>query len=133
MDILGVYERCSGQQINKNKMTIFFSKSTTEASRNQIKDALGIVEINQYEKYLGLPSFVGRKKKQCFDFIKEKVWKKLQGWEEKLLSQAVREFFIKAELQAISTYSMNYFKLPLGLCNDLESLIRKFWWGQRGG
>ena len=38
MDMLGVYERCSGQQINKNKMTIFFSKSTWEASRNQIKD-----------------------------------------------------------------------------------------------
>ena len=91
------------------------------------------MEIKQYEKYMGLPSFVGRKKKASFDYIKEKVWKKLQGWEEKLLSQAVREFFIKAELQAISTYSMNYFKLPLGLCNDLESLIRKFWWGQRGG
>ena len=63
MDILGVYEWCLGQQTNKNKTTIVFSKSTTEASRNQIKDALGIVEINQYEKYLGLPSFVGRKKK----------------------------------------------------------------------
>ena len=61
MDILGVYERCSGQQINKNKPTIFFSKSISKASRNQIKDALGIVEIKQYEKYLGLPSFVGRK------------------------------------------------------------------------
>ena len=49
------------------------------------------------------------------------------------MSQAVREVLIKAVLQAIFTYSMNYFKLPLGLCNDLESLIRKFWWGQRGG
>ena len=27
---------------------------------------------------------------------------------------------------------MSCFKLPIGLCNDLESLIRKFWWGQRG-
>ena len=133
MDILGVYERCSGQQINKNKMTIFFSKSTTEACRNQIKDAFGIVEIKQYEKYLGLQSFVGRKKKQCFDFIEEKVWKKLQGCEEKILSQVGREVLIKAVLQATLTYSMNCFKLPLGLCNDPESLIRRFWWGQKGG
>ena len=26
---------------------------------------------------------------------------------------------------------MNYFKLPLGLCNDVESLIHKFWRGQK--
>lgn len=27
---------------------------------------------------------------------------------------------------------MECFKLPLGFCNDIESLIRNFWWGQRG-
>ena len=86
MDILGAYEKCSGQQINKNKTTIFFSKSTSEDRGNEIKDAMGIMEIKQYEKYMGLPSFVGRKKKASFDYIKEKVWKKLKGWEEKLLS-----------------------------------------------
>ena len=86
MDNLGAYEKCSGQQIKKNKTTIFFGKSTSEDRRNEIKDALGIMEIKQYEKYMGLPSFVGRKKKASLDYIKEKVWKKLQGWEEKLLS-----------------------------------------------
>ena len=27
---------------------------------------------------------------------------------------------------------MNCFKLPIGLCEELEGLIRRFWWGQRG-
>ena len=27
---------------------------------------------------------------------------------------------------------MGCFKLPLGLCNEIEALIKKFWWGQRG-
>jgi len=27
---------------------------------------------------------------------------------------------------------MNCFKLPRGLCKDIESLIRKFWWGYKG-
>ena len=49
-----------------------------------------------------------------------------------MLSQAGREILIKAVVQAISTYTMSCFKLPLGLWNELESLIRKFWWGQRG-
>ena len=71
LDILDVYGKCSGQQINRSKTTIFFSKSTKVESRNQIKLALGVPEIIQYEKYLGLPSLVGRNKKASFNYIKE--------------------------------------------------------------
>ena len=81
--------------MNKNKTVIFFSKSTMEATKQEIMTALGIHEIVHFEQYLGLPSLVGRKKKEGFNFIKEKVWKKLQGWEGKLLSQTGREVLIK--------------------------------------
>ena len=27
---------------------------------------------------------------------------------------------------------MGCFKLPIGLCNEIEAMARKFWWGQRG-
>ena len=36
---------------------------------------------------------------------------------------------IKVVVQSIPTYSMSVFKLPVGLCKDLEAMIRKFWWG----
>ena len=91
-----------------------------------------MTEIRHYEKYLGLPSLVGRNKKSSFNYIKEHVWRKLQGWGENLLSQARREVLIKAVVQAIPTYTMNCFKLPIGLCKELKGLIRRFWWGQRG-
>ena len=74
----------------------------------------------------------GRRKKTSFDYIKERTWRKLQGWKEKLLSQVGRYILIKAVVQAIPAYTMGCFKLPLGLCNDIEKLICKFWWGQRG-
>ena len=65
-------------------------------------------------------------------FIKKRVWNKLQGWKEKLLSQAGREVLLKVVVQAISTFVMSCFKLPFGLLKDIEMMIRKFWWGQRG-
>ena len=132
MEILATYERASRQQINTDKTTLFFSKSTSQEVQDAIKDALGVPVVQQYEKYLGLPSFIGRKKKESFDNIKQQVWKKLQGWEGKLLSQAGREILIKAVAQALPTYTMSCFKLPSGLCHDIEALIRRFFWGQRG-
>ena len=53
--------------------------------------ALNVPTIKHYEKYLELPSFVGRNKKVCFTQIKERIWARLQGWKEKLLSQVSRE------------------------------------------
>ena len=37
---------------------------------------------------------------------------------------------LKAVVQAIPTFTMGCFKLPLDICRDIKMLIRKFWWGQ---
>ena len=52
-------------------------------------------------------------KKASFNYINERVWRKLQGWEGKLFSQAGREVLIKAVIQVIQTFAMGYFKLPM--------------------
>ena len=123
------YEAVSGKKINRENTSLFFSKSTEEETRQEIKGVLGVQEIKFYEKYLGLPSLVGRGKKASFSYIKERVWRKLQGWEGKLLSQAGREVLIKAIVQAIPTYTMRCFKIPLGLCHDIEAMVKKIFWG----
>ena len=38
----------------------------------------------------------------------------------------------KSIIQAIPTYSMGCFKFPIGLCHEIEALIKKIWWDQRG-
>ena len=60
------------------------------------------------------------------------MWRTLQGWEGKLLSQAGREVLLKAVIQAIPTYTMGCFKIPIGLCNEIEMLMKRFWWAQQG-
>ena len=87
-NLLNVYEKASGQQLNQNKTGLFFSKSTPPNILNQIKEFLGVQEVKNHEKYLSLPSLVGKHKKASLMFIKEKILAKLQGWKEQLLSQA---------------------------------------------
>ena len=130
--LLGLYEEASGQKINAEKTSLFFSKNVLDDTKESIKNLLGVAEIKEYEKYLGLPAVVGRNKRASLNYIKDRVWGKLQGWKEKLLSQAGKEVLLKAVAQAIPTFAMSCFRLPVGLCQDIEMLIRKFWWGQRG-
>ena len=85
-ELLAYYEVASGQVINKEKTTLFFSRNTDEATQEALKVALNVPAIRHYEKYLGLPSFVGRNKMTCFTQIKERIWDHMQGWKEKLLS-----------------------------------------------
>ena len=55
---------------------------------------------------------------------------KITRWEGKLLSQVGREVLIKSIIQAIPTFAMGYFKLPIGLCHEIEAMLKKIWWGQ---
>ena len=100
-ELLAVYEAVSGQMINKEKTALFFSKNTDAQAQEAIKVALNVSAIQHYEKYMGLPSFVGRNKKACFMQIKERIWARMQGWKEKLLSQASKEMMIKVLVQSI--------------------------------
>ena len=60
------------------------------------------------------------------------MWKKLQGWKGMLLSRAGKEILIKAVTQSIPTYTMSVFQIPMKLCDELDALCAKFWWGQVG-
>ena len=60
-----MYEEASGQKINKSKTSLFFSKSIPEDVNHGIKVTLGVPEVMQYEKYLGLPLLWAKGKKKA--------------------------------------------------------------------
>ena len=131
-----LFSTCTSRLLVKTliggKQTFFSNTNTSHKTREGISNFLGVLVIQRYEQYLRLPSLVGRAKNKSFSLIKERIWKKLKGWKEKLLSQARGEILIKAVIQAIPTFTMSCFKLPKGLINEIEYLIRKFWWGYKG-
>ena len=126
-----VYERTTGKQVNRQKTSLFFQPNTLAEIQEELKQRFGVDIIRQHEKYLGLPSLVGRNKCNIFQQLTERVANKLSGWKEKFLSMAGREVLIKAVVQAIPTHTMSCFLLPKSLCDELNSMVSRFWWGQK--
>ena len=81
---------------------------------------------------MGLPALIGKLKKSAFYELKGKIWDRLNGWKEKFLSQAGKEVLLKVVIQAIPTYTMSVFQIPKTLCQDINSMMAKFWWGHKG-
>jgi hypothetical protein len=59
------------------------------------------------------------------------VWKRIQGWKEKLLSKAGKEILVKVIARAIPTYAMSCFDLTKSLCDDITSMIYRYWWSSQ--
>ena len=131
LKVLDDYERESGQKLNREKTSLFFSKNTDKEIQEEIKNSFGTQIIHKHEQYLGLPTLVGRGKKKAFNWIKDQVGRKITGWKGELLSNAGKEVLIKAVAQATTTYTMSCFKLPDFLCRELNSMVSQFWWGQK--
>ncbi|XP_074301324.1 uncharacterized protein LOC141632703 [Silene latifolia] len=127
--ILRRYEEASGQSVNLEKTMVSFSRSVKEGSRNNIAGCLGVEIVEEQERYLGLPTVVGRSKKPISNIIRDKLNKRLQGWRGKTLSRAGREVLIKAVANSLPTYVMSIFKLPANFCDELRSIVSRFWWG----
>ncbi|XP_010666797.1 uncharacterized protein LOC104883918 [Beta vulgaris subsp. vulgaris] len=127
--IISKYERASSQKVNLSKTEVVFSRNVGADRRQEIIDILGVREVARHEKYLGLPTIIGRSKKAVFACLKERIWKKLQGCKEKLLSKPGKEIMIKVVAQAIPSYMMSIFKIPDGLIDEIHALFARFWWG----
>lgn len=71
---------------------------------------------------------VGRKRKGFFNEIKPRVMSKISSWQHKFFSSGGKEVLIKAVAQVVPSYAMSVFKLPLGICDDIQKVISRFWW-----
>ena len=96
MSILNRYEAASGQCINRTKSAITFSSKTLPATKDNVKNAVGITNEGGIGKYLGLPEHFGRKKRDIFSMIVDRIRQRAHSWSSKLLSGAGKLVLLKS-------------------------------------
>ena len=77
VSILNKYKEALGLKINTDKSSVFFSPNTPQDLKESILDILGPKQDSRHNKYLGLPSIIGKSKTQVFAEVKDRVAKKL--------------------------------------------------------
>lgn len=96
--ILALYEEASGQRINTNKSSISFAAKTPASIKNDAKQTLGILKEGGVGKYMGLPEHFGRRKRDLFSSIVDKIKIKTASWSTKCISSAGKMTMLKAVL-----------------------------------
>jgi hypothetical protein len=103
------------------------------ATLQEVRRVIGVEKSGFEEKYLGLPLPAGRLKGGHFQSIEERYVKRMSNWRDRCLSQVAKEVLIKVVAQALLTYVMSVFKIPIGLCDSLQKHTHSFWWGLERG
>ncbi|KAG5563042.1 hypothetical protein RHGRI_005701 [Rhododendron griersonianum] len=132
-EVLQKYEAASGQLVNRDKSSLFFSPNTPSNVKEGISNFLNIKCEIQGGKYLGLPSIIGKSKTEVFKYVKDQVFHRLQSWKDSTLNMAGKEVLIKSVALTMPNYVMQCFLLPKRVCKDICCAIRKFWWGSKDG
>ncbi|XP_074301475.1 uncharacterized protein LOC141632870 [Silene latifolia] len=126
---LNIFCQASGQRVSLAKSRVFFSPNIEDDVAAAIANKLHFDKTEDLGMYLGMPTINGRVTKETFDFIAQKVDKRLSGWKAKNLSLAGRTTLVQSTLSTIPSYPMQTAKLPRSLCDDLDRKTRRFLWG----
>lgn len=132
-EILRNYEDASGQMVNRDKSSLFFSPNTPNVVKEGIAGFLHIRCENRGGKYLGMPSIIGKTKTEVFKYVYDRVTKRLQNWRDSVLNLAGKEVLLRSVALTMPNYVMQCFLLRKRVCKDICSAVRKFWWGSKEG
>jgi len=105
--ILSTFEQLSGLKINFHKSEIFcFGKAKEhEAFYSQL---FGCRLGNYPFRYLGLPMHTRKLSNKDWQFIENRIEKKLSGWKGKMLSAGGRLILINSVLSSLPMFMMSF-------------------------
>ncbi|KAK3225308.1 hypothetical protein Dsin_005170 [Dipteronia sinensis] len=84
--ILNCYASASGQLVNFDKSAMCVSKRVPRSHAKSLARILGVQLVGCHERYLGLPSFAGKCKRDLFFGIRNRVWERIKGLSKSLVN-----------------------------------------------
>ena len=79
--------------------------------------------------YLGLPLGTPNKVISGWDWVKDKVRRRLALWKRQYISKGERITLIMSTMASMPMYQMSLFRMPKSVARRLEKLQRDFLWG----
>ncbi|KAL0312842.1 UNVERIFIED_CONTAM: hypothetical protein Sradi_5683500 [Sesamum radiatum] len=108
-NILEAYTRASRQVVNLSKSSMVVSGAIWDEHKRRLADRLGVRLVTSHDRYLGLLAMAGRSRSVLFHNIRDRFCGRINGWNDKLLSQAGKGVLIKSVQQFLPTYAMSCF------------------------
>lgn len=78
--------------------------------------------------YLGVLLINKRVGKSMYQFLVDKMKKKLSGWKTKNLSRAAQLLLIQSTALVLPSYYMQTVRIPASTLNEMNKTIRNFLW-----
>lgn len=109
------------------KSKVFFSNNIRDDIAESLSHELGIDQTQDLGIYLGAPLLHQKISNNKFNFILDKMRKKLSMWKAKSLSFAGRLTLAQSCLANILGYVMQTVSMPISICNAAETICRNFY------
>ncbi|XP_062021441.1 uncharacterized protein LOC133738016 [Rosa rugosa] len=130
--ILSRFAACSGQHINSDKSSVYFSSNLNASTKLHIANILGIQHRTTIGKYLGVHNIIFWKDPLNAKELLVRISKKLSGWKSSTLSRAGRLTLLKSSASVVPIHVLSCFKCPHFVLKSIEKEMRNFFWGSSG-
>ncbi|XP_026435775.1 uncharacterized protein LOC113333557 [Papaver somniferum] len=129
VDLLGKYQRASGQIVCRKKSKIYYGGGSL-SRRAYLADFLGMSVATFPDRYLGVQIMASTVRYHHIYNVVEKIKSQLDGWKGFTLSFHDRIMLVKVVIASYSIHNMDIYKWPRKFILQCERAIRNFIWSR---
>ncbi|PKU68488.1 Putative ribonuclease H protein [Dendrobium catenatum] len=127
--IVNTYCDWTGQKVNTNKTSMLFGKAVNIVKRKKIKRIMGFKEVKEFN-YLGSKLSVKRLSKSDFQFMLDKIMKKLNNWGTRFFSLSGKITMAKYVILSIPSFHSTVSLVPKSIIKEVERICHNFIWNK---